>query len=117
MYHTRKRIKGRQYWYLQKSWREGKRVRTKSYYIGPVGAAVGVLKVGVKLATNKALRDRIFGELEPKERPQEKPFEVKFEDGGKLRFSEWTPEVFQGEALSGKSAPSSEGANTEDSEP
>jgi hypothetical protein len=31
-----KTIKGRQYRYEQRSWREGKRVRTKSRYLGPV---------------------------------------------------------------------------------
>lgn len=31
-----KTIRGRQYRYEQRSWREGKRVRTKSRYLGPV---------------------------------------------------------------------------------
>ena len=31
-----KTIKGRRYRYLQTSWREGRRVRTKSNYLGPV---------------------------------------------------------------------------------
>ena len=30
-----KTIKGRRYRYRQKTWREGKRVRTRSEYIGP----------------------------------------------------------------------------------
>jgi hypothetical protein len=33
-----KTVKGRRYRYLQTSWREGKRVRTKSVCLGPVGA-------------------------------------------------------------------------------
>src|SRR5690242_14634364 len=31
-----KTINGRRYYYRQKTWREGKRVRTRSEYIGPV---------------------------------------------------------------------------------
>lgn len=34
-----KTIKGRQYRYEQRSWREGKRIRTKSRYLGPVTSA------------------------------------------------------------------------------
>jgi ADP-Ribosyltransferase in polyvalent proteins len=34
-YVVTKRIKGRAYYYRQKTWREGKRVRTRSEYIGP----------------------------------------------------------------------------------
>ena len=32
-----KTVKGRQYLYEQRTWREGKRVRTESRYLGPVG--------------------------------------------------------------------------------
>src|SRR5262249_21647010 len=40
MYVVIKTIKGRQYRYLQTSWREGSRVRTESRYIGPVDGLV-----------------------------------------------------------------------------
>jgi hypothetical protein len=32
-----KTVKGRQYLYEQRTWREGKRVRTESRYLGPLG--------------------------------------------------------------------------------
>jgi hypothetical protein len=35
-YRIIKTVKGRRYYYRQKTWREGKRVRTKSEYLGPV---------------------------------------------------------------------------------
>lgn len=38
-YRVVKTVKGRRYAYLQRSWREGKRVRTESRYLGPVGGA------------------------------------------------------------------------------
>jgi hypothetical protein len=36
-YRVIKTVKGRRYEYLQRSWREGKKVRTESRYIGPAG--------------------------------------------------------------------------------
>jgi hypothetical protein len=44
MYIVIKTIKGRQYAYEQYSWREGKRVRTKSRYLGPIGGTKRFLK-------------------------------------------------------------------------
>ena len=38
-YIVTKTINGRQYQYLQTSYRVGKKVRTKSKYLGPIGAA------------------------------------------------------------------------------
>lgn len=35
VYRVTKRIKGRDYVYEQRTWREGKRVRTESHYVGP----------------------------------------------------------------------------------
>ena len=35
-YRVIKKIKGRGYVYLQRTWREGKRVRTENRYLGPV---------------------------------------------------------------------------------
>lgn len=35
MYITIKTVKGRRYRYLQRTWREGKRVRSQSVYLGP----------------------------------------------------------------------------------
>lgn len=52
-----KTIKGRQYCYLQRSYREGGRVRTESLYLGPVsgGRRKGVLKsLGKLVAANRA---------------------------------------------------------------
>ena len=37
MYLVVKTVKGRRYLYEQQTWREGKRVRTQSRYIGPLG--------------------------------------------------------------------------------
>ena len=34
-----KTVKGRQYLYEQRTWREGKRVRTESRYLGPLGGS------------------------------------------------------------------------------
>ena len=36
MYTVIKTVKGRRYLYEQRTWREGKRVRTQSRYIGPL---------------------------------------------------------------------------------
>jgi hypothetical protein len=36
-YRTIKTIRGRRYVYLQRTWREGKRVRTENRYVGPAG--------------------------------------------------------------------------------
>ena len=36
-------IKGKRYLYKEERWREGKRVRSKSSYLGPVGAALNAL--------------------------------------------------------------------------
>jgi len=73
MYHTKKRIKGRYYWYLQHSRREGKRVKTTSIYIGPVGAAVGILKVGIKVATSKYERQLLGKSAEELMKSHEQP--------------------------------------------
>lgn len=40
-YRVVKTIKGHRYVYLQRTWREGKRVRTESRYVGPAGEAAG----------------------------------------------------------------------------
>lgn len=40
MYIVIKTVKGRRYRYAQWSWREGKKVRTRSRSLGPVGAAL-----------------------------------------------------------------------------
>ena len=46
MYIVIKTIKGRQYQYQQRTYREAGRVRTKSIYIGPVGGGVRRKKAG-----------------------------------------------------------------------
>jgi hypothetical protein len=40
-YHVVKTVKGHRYLYLQRSWREGTRVRTESRYVGPVSGDGG----------------------------------------------------------------------------
>jgi hypothetical protein len=42
-YIVTKTINGRRYLYRQKTWREGRRVRTQNEYIGPVGSAALVV--------------------------------------------------------------------------
>jgi hypothetical protein len=52
-----KTIKGRQYRYLQRSYRDGRRVRTESIYVGPVdgGRRKGLLRrVGELIEANRA---------------------------------------------------------------
>lgn len=71
MYHTTKRIKGKRYHYLQRSRRDGKKVKTDSYYVGPVGAPYGVLKLGFVMAMDKARRDRFVAEVEFKDPPKQ----------------------------------------------
>lgn len=44
MYTITKTIKGKQYRYLQRSYREGGKVRTQSIYLGPIGAVRRVAK-------------------------------------------------------------------------
>ncbi len=46
MYIVIKTIKGRQYQYQQRTYREGGRVRTESIYIGPVGGGIRRQKAG-----------------------------------------------------------------------
>ena len=46
MYTVIKTIKGRQYRYQQRTYREGGRVRTESIYVGPVGGGVRRQKAG-----------------------------------------------------------------------
>lgn len=41
MYVVIKTVKGRRYLYQQRTWREGRRVRTESRYIGPLDGAAG----------------------------------------------------------------------------
>jgi len=76
MYHTKKRIKGKHYWYLQRSRRIGKRVKTESWYVAPVGAAFSVIRGGVALATKQAARDKVFGDLPEYTPANEKPVEI-----------------------------------------
>jgi hypothetical protein len=40
-YRVIKTIKGHRYEYLQRTWREGKKVRTESHYIGPAAPEGG----------------------------------------------------------------------------
>ena len=52
-----KTIKGRQYRYLQRSYRDGDRVRTESLYLGPVGGGrrLGLLRrIGELIEANRA---------------------------------------------------------------
>src|SRR5258708_40307918 len=59
-----KTINGRRYKYRQKTWREGGRVRTRSEYIGPAGAAPSVASPSVgqlKKAASSAL-ELLMGE-------------------------------------------------------
>src|SRR5690348_10372718 len=49
-YRVTKTIKGRRYIYEQRTWREGKRVRTQSRYIGPVDAQPARRRLGQKIA-------------------------------------------------------------------
>ena len=122
MYHTKKRIKGRYYWYLQHSRREGKRVRTTSIYVAPVGASVRVLKVGLVLATSKLTRNNAFGEVKFKEPVQKEAFTVNFVGGDKLGFRSALSPVDLFEHESGTkdayhdAAPSSEGHDSGEKE-
>ncbi len=59
-YHTVKKIRGHKYWYYQRSRREGKRVKTTSIYIGPVGASVSIIKAGIAIARGKQAYDAVF---------------------------------------------------------
>jgi len=56
MYIVIKTVKGRRYRYAQWSWREGKKVRTKSRSLGPIGGALRA--IGGLIEAN---RTRSFG--------------------------------------------------------
>jgi hypothetical protein len=49
-YNVIKTIKGRRYIYEQRTWREGKRVRTENRYIGPLDGAPRRRRLGQKIA-------------------------------------------------------------------
>jgi uncharacterized protein YeeX (DUF496 family) len=49
-YRVIKTVKGRRYMYEQRTWREGKRVRTESRYIGPLDGAPKRRRLGQKIA-------------------------------------------------------------------
>lgn len=49
-YRVVKTVRYRRYIYEQRTWREGKRVRTQSHYIGPVGGEVRRRRLGQKIA-------------------------------------------------------------------
>lgn len=112
MYHTKKRIKGKHYWYLQRSRRipGRKNPKTESWYVGPVGAAFSVIRIGVALATKQAARDKVFGDLPGYTPANEKPVEI----GGLGVSKNWTAEQsFQHESglmPSASAAPPSDSA-------
>jgi hypothetical protein len=56
-YYVVKTIKGRPYLYRQESKRVGKRVRTRSTYLGPLGMACAAVQIGVRVATDKRARE------------------------------------------------------------
>jgi hypothetical protein len=75
-YRVIKTVKGHRYEYLQRTWREGKKVRTESRYIGPADEALGTRPPRASDFDGVITTPRIFyhgspGELEGAFKPSE----------------------------------------------
>jgi len=53
-----------QYWYYRRYQRQGKKIKTHDTYIGPVGLSFAALRVAIKAAHSKSVRDQLFKPIE-----------------------------------------------------
>jgi hypothetical protein len=109
-----KKIRGRKYAYLQRSRRVGKRVRTQSKYLFPVGGKT-VVAVGEAIKILNKPLDQIFAELDARDAARRADIPVVIT--GLPVGKEWTQEMFDREAMSQKSAAESDAASQSSSDP
>lgn len=57
-------IKGRQYLYREERWREGKKVRSKSTFLGVVGAIAGFIGANLRIEPGERAIEKIMEQAE-----------------------------------------------------